>query len=107
MTEYQHTSVLKEELIDLLKPRSNCNYVDLTLGGGGHSQAILEKTGPRGKELAFELDNRAILASREKLKKYPDRLIIINSSYVNLQSELSKQKIDNISGIVADLGLSS
>lgn len=106
MTEYQHTSVLKDELIDLLAPQSNQNYIDLTLGGGGHSQAILETTGPAGKVLAFELDSRAISASLEKLQRYQDRLIIINSSYVNLQSEFSRHKI-NISGIVADLGLSS
>jgi len=106
MTEYQHTSVLVEELIDLLAPQSNGNYIDLTLGGGGHSQAILEKTGPDGKVLAFELDGRAISASQDKLKKYQNRLIIINSSYVNLQAEFNRQKI-NISGIVADLGLSS
>jgi len=106
MTEYQHTSVLVEELKDLLAPQSNGNYIDLTLGGGGHSQAILEKTGPDGKVLAFELDGRAISASQDKLKKYQNRLIIINSSYVNLQAEFNRQKI-NISGIVADLGLSS
>lgn len=105
--EYQHASVLVDELIDLLKPRNNQHYLDLTLGGGGHSQAILEKTGPKGKVVAFELDQRAISAAREKLKKYSDRLVIINSSYVNLQSELEKQQINNISGIVADLGLSS
>ncbi|MFA6307955.1 MAG: 16S rRNA (cytosine(1402)-N(4))-methyltransferase RsmH [Patescibacteria group bacterium] len=107
MTEYQHTSVLKDELIALLTPQSNQNYIDLTLGGGGHSKAILEHTGPKGKVLAFEMDGRAIRAAKGNLKEYKDRLIIVNSSYINLESEVKKHKIEDIAGIVADLGLSS
>ena len=105
--EYKHISVLVDEVIQFLAPQKNQNYIDLTLGGGGHSKAILNKTGPNGQVLAFELDQQAIKAAKDNLKKYTSRLKIVNSSYIYLESEVKKHKIDNISGIVADLGLSS
>jgi 16S rRNA (cytosine1402-N4)-methyltransferase len=105
--DYQHISVLLGEVIHFLDPQSNQNYLDLTLGGGGHSGAILERTSPKGKVLAFEMDKRAIKAAKDNLKEYKDRLIITNSSYINLESEVKKHKLENIVGIVADLGLSS
>lgn len=105
---YSHTSVLVDELVKYLDPQSNQNFIDLTLGGGGHSLAILERTGPQGKVLAFEMDKRAIEAAQENLKDFiKDRIKIVNNSYVHLESEFSKTKIKDIFGIVADLGLSS
>jgi 16S rRNA (cytosine1402-N4)-methyltransferase len=108
INDYQHKSVLKDEVLELLAPKANQNFVDCTLGGGGHSEELLKKTSPKGKVLAFELDSRAIMAAKLRLKDYKDRLIIVNKSYVHLQSELKKQGLDkNISGILLDLGLSS
>lgn len=112
--DYKHISVLLDEVVEFLNPQSNQNYIDLTLGGGGHSAAILAKTGPKGKVLAFEMDTRAINAAKNNLSEYlsngqvgKNRLIVVNSSYINLEAEVKKHKIQNISGIVADLGLSS
>jgi len=107
MEEYKHISVLVDEVVHFLNPKSNKNYIDLTLGGGGHSGAILKNNGPQGKVLAFEMDKRAIKAAKDNLKEYKDRLVIVNSSYINLETEVKKHKIENIAGIVADLGLSS
>lgn len=108
MADYQHTSVLQDEIIEFLRPKKNQHFVDATLGGGGHSQAILEKNGPAGKVLAFELDERAIAAAKVRLKKYQQRIIIVRKNYVHLKEELEKNKKDlpEISGVVFDLGLS-
>jgi len=107
--EYQHISVLKQEVLQLLDPRPGENFIDCTLGGGGHAGSILQATIPDGKVLAFELDDRAIAASQRKLKKYKDRLIIAHKSYVHLKQELEKhkQELTKISGILLDLGISS
>lgn len=114
MNDYKHISVLVDEIVELLAPASNQNYIDLTLGGGGHSKAILERTGPQGKILAFERDKRAVEAAKSNLAKYlptgqagKNRLIIAHNSYVHLESEYKKSNIGKISGIIADLGLSS
>ncbi len=108
MADYQHTSVLKDEIVSFLKPGKNQHFVDATLGGAGHSQAILEKNGPAGKVLAFELDERAIAAAKTRLKKYQNRVVIVERSYVHLKEEINKNRkyFPEISGVVFDLGLS-
>jgi 16S rRNA (cytosine1402-N4)-methyltransferase len=109
MSEYQHKSVLLEEVIQFLQPQPGQHFIDGTLGGGGHTAEILQHTGPDGKVLAFELDQRAIKAAQAKLKQYQSRLFIVNTSYVDLQSEWKKfqDKLPQIQGMVLDLGLSS
>ena len=108
-SDYQHKSVLLEEVVQFLQPQSNQHFVDGTLGGGGHTESILKATGPKGNVLAFELDQRAIKAATDRLKDYKKRLFIVNTSYVNLKTEW-KNLVDElpvIQGIVLDLGLSS
>ncbi|MCB9802765.1 16S rRNA (cytosine(1402)-N(4))-methyltransferase RsmH [Candidatus Nomurabacteria bacterium] len=106
---FQHQTVLLEEVVKGLEIKANQNFIDGTLGGGGHTEKILEKNGPRGKVLAFELDQRAIKASQKRLNKYQKRLFIVNQSYIHLAEEWQKKQkeIGEIAGIVLDLGLSS
>ena len=104
--KYEHISVLRDRVVDFLSPQKDQHFVDGTLGGGGHTESILEHTGPKGKVLAFELDQRAIEATSDRLKKYKDRLIIVNKNFVHLEEEVRKHQLD-ISGIIVDLGLSS
>ena len=108
MPAFKHQSVLSQELITYLKPQSNQNFIDGTLGGGGHSAAILKKTGPSGKVLAIELDERARVAAKQRLVGYKDRLIVIHGSYAHLKKIYQEHKnIGAVSGIILDLGLSS
>lgn len=108
-TEYQHSSVLTEEVIDYLKPLPGQNFIDATLGGGGHSAHILKANKPDGKVLAFEIDPHAVVASQVRLAPYQDRVIMVSQSYVHLKEVWSKYKkiLKKVSGIVIDLGLSS
>jgi len=107
--DYQHRSVLLQEIVEQLKPQANQNFIDGTLGGAGYTEAILERTGPRGKVLAFELDDRAIKHSSQKLKKYKDRVIIVRDNFAHLKEavEKNRHKIAKFSGVVFDLGMSS
>ncbi|RJQ34874.1 16S rRNA (cytosine(1402)-N(4))-methyltransferase RsmH [Candidatus Parcubacteria bacterium] len=106
-SDYHHISVLGDEVIKYLQPQAGQNFIDCTLGGGGHTERILEETGPKGRVLAFELDQRAVEASRLRLKKYQNRLIIIQDSYVHLKEIAKRKDFKPIQGIVFDLGLSS
>lgn len=108
-TSYHHISVLSDEIIKYLQPRSGKNFVDCTLGGAGHTSRILEETAPDGRVLGFELDPHACQVAKHNLAKYKDRVIIVCRSYVHLKEELEnyKKKLKNISGILIDLGLSS
>ncbi|PWB38741.1 MAG: 16S rRNA (cytosine(1402)-N(4))-methyltransferase [Parcubacteria group bacterium] len=107
--DYQHQSVLTKEVIDYLQPRPGQNFIDSTLGGGGHSEELLKKNKPGGKVLALEIDPHAVVASQRRLARNKDRIIIVKRSYVHLKEIWSKYKntLPHIDGIVIDLGLSS
>lgn len=106
---YEHQSVLTLELVEYLQPRPGQNFIDATVGGGGHSQAILKKIQPGGKILALDLDPHAVAASRKRLAADRGQVLIINDSYVHLKKIWSEYKdtFPEISGLVIDLGLSS
>jgi 16S rRNA (cytosine1402-N4)-methyltransferase len=103
----KHKPVLLDEVIEFLNPQANQNFVDCTLGGGGHAKAILEKTGPNGILLGLDWDKDAIEKAKVTLKKYNDRVIYANSSYVDIQKVIYDKKIDKVDAILLDLGLSS
>ncbi|MCX6786062.1 MAG: 16S rRNA (cytosine(1402)-N(4))-methyltransferase RsmH [Candidatus Komeilibacteria bacterium] len=106
--KYFHQPVLLEEVIEYLNPKANQNFIDCTIGGGGHARAILEKIKPNGKLLGLDRDPKAIAATGENLKIYKNRLILINDSYKNIQEIIYGNKIDlQFNGILLDLGLSS
>jgi 16S rRNA (cytosine1402-N4)-methyltransferase len=103
---YSHIPVLLDEAISLLNPQSNQNFVDATLGGGGYTRALLEKIGPNGKVLAIDLDQTAIdLATSYQLKT--KSLIPVHGNFADIDQIVTNHKFNNISGIVADIGLSS
>ena len=95
-----HIPVLLNEIIEQIEP--NKNYVDCTLGFGGHSKEILKKNGPNGKVLGIEIDKEIF----EKTIK-DERLIAVNDSYVNLEKIVEKHNFKDISGILLDAGMSS
>ncbi len=100
-----HKSVLLQEAVSYLDVTSNHNYIDATLGGGGHTEAILDRNGPHGKVVAFELDDRTMRKTRIKLARFSPRLIIMRQNFSNL-SIITRLRIP-FSGILYDLGLST
>ncbi len=101
-----HKSVLKDEVLMYLDVHSNAHYIDCTLGGGGHTQGILERNGPRGRVLAIDLDEDTINRTRQHLKKYEKRLTIYRGNFHDLAAIVHEKVIHSVSGIVYDLGLS-
>jgi 16S rRNA (cytosine1402-N4)-methyltransferase len=81
------------------------NFVDATLGGAGYTQAILEKNQPDGKILAIDLDIDAIQNAKTKIKN--KEVIFHHGNFQNINKIAKHHTFSNISGIVADLGLSS
>ena len=106
MGDFKHYTVMLNEAVDALECEDGKIYVDCTLGGGGHSELILERISPNGRLISFDIDDEAIAHASERLKKYPN-LTIVKSSYTNIKSELKKLGIDKITGgVVVDLGAS-
>lgn len=106
MDNYKHYSVLLKESIDLLNIKPDGIYVDCTLGGGGHSLEVLKRL-TTGHLYAFDQDKYAIKKAEERLALYKDKLTIINSNFANIKSELFELGIDNVDGVLYDLGVSS
>lgn len=101
-SEYHHISVLLNECIDALNIKPDGVYVDCTFGGGGHSRAILEKLGPKGKLIAFDQD-------KDAWANAPDdkRFILVKENFQYLKRFLRLYKVPKVDGILADLGVSS
>ena len=102
-----HVPVLCDEVIDLLQPRDGGLYVDGTLGLGGHTQAILERSAPTGRVIGFEWDAEALARAQERLAPYWDRLRTVQASYADLLAELAALNVERIDGLLVDLGVSS
>lgn len=102
MEHSYHIPVLLKETVDALKIKTDGIYVDCTFGGGGHSNAILEKLGDKGRLVAFDQDEDA----RKNIPKDP-RFIFVPHNFRHLQRFLKLHNIHAVDGIVADLGVSS
>lgn len=101
-----HYSVLLEESIKHLNLKENSIIVDCTLGYAGHSSRVLKEI-KKGFLFAFDQDDEAIKYSKEKLDRISDNYEIIRSNFVNLKEELNKRNVNEVDGILYDLGVSS
>jgi 16S rRNA (cytosine1402-N4)-methyltransferase len=102
-----HTAVLKKEVLEYLDPKQNENFVDCTVGEGGHSEDILAKNGPEGKVLGIDLDPQQISSAQWLHVQYKERIILVNDSYVNLAEISERKNFAPINGVLLDLGMSS
>jgi len=95
--------VLLKEVIEVLKANIGGEFLDCTLGGGGHTLAILEAN-EANNVVAIDRDQRAIERTTHRLNKFGPRLRVIHGNFAKIDSVLSDEKFD---GIVADLGIST
>ncbi|HUP45244.1 MAG TPA: 16S rRNA (cytosine(1402)-N(4))-methyltransferase RsmH [Thermoanaerobaculia bacterium] len=102
-----HEPVLLQEILESLRPsRGDGTIVDATVGLGGHSEALLRKH-PRLRILAIDRDAEALEKSRERLRPFGERVTFARGRHEALIDILKQHGIDAISGILADLGVSS
>lgn len=102
-----HIPVLKNEVLEYLDPKPNENFIDCTVGEGGHAEAILEKTEPEGKLLGIDLDPHQVGSSKLQLAQFGGRAILVNDSYTNLKEIAERKDFKPVNGILLDLGMSS
>lgn len=104
---FSHVSVLLYECIEALDIKDGLTYVDCTTGGGGHSLEIARRLGPNSRLICFDRDKNAIAAATERLKDYLDKITFVNDNFSSLPEVLRTLGIDNLGGVLADLGCSS
>ncbi|KMM38771.1 16S rRNA (cytosine(1402)-N(4))-methyltransferase RsmH [Guptibacillus hwajinpoensis] len=103
---FEHITVLKEEAVEALNIKEDGIYVDCTLGGGGHSKAILDKL-TTGHLYAFDQDQWAIDNAKTTLAGFESKLTVIERNFSFIKEALSDLGIDGVDGILFDLGVSS
>ena len=101
-----HQPVLLDETLRLLQPQAGEIFVDATLGLGGHAEAILESA-ENITVFGIDRDAEAIGHAEKRLAKYGERVKIIHTNFSEIKEVLAEAKVENVSGILADLGVSS
>jgi len=102
-----HVPVLLAETLAQLEPRPGATYVDATVGGGGHAEAILERIVPGGRLIGLDRDADALTVARERLARFGTAVVLVHANFLRLREVLAEQGIEAVDGIVMDLGISS
>ena len=102
-----HKPVLLKEVIEYLNPGQNENFIDCTVGEGGHAEEILKRNGPNGKVLGIDLDPLQVSSAQWLQSQFQDRIILANDSFVNLTEIVERKNFYPVNGILLDLGMSS
>lgn len=106
-TPFEHTPVLLEQVLELLQPKPGGVYVDATLGGAGHSKAILQRIAPNGTLIGIDQDEVALAAARSRLEPCGGEVHLVHQNFVHLESVVRSLGYDAVDGILFDLGVSS
>ena len=108
MSERPHVSVLLAEVVEALAPRPGGRYVDLTLGAGGHAEAVLEASSPDGLLLGFDRDPVARALASERLARFGARFEAVPARFALVAEELEARGwAGRVDGLVLDAGVSS
>lgn len=108
MTEVNyHVPIMLEEVLELLRPTRGGVFVDGTLGGGGHAEAVLERL-PKGSRLiGIDRDADAITEATKRLQYFQNAFTALRGNFFQMKSLLNGLSIHQVSGILLDLGVSS
>ncbi len=102
-----HESVLREKVFQYLILKEEGLIVDGTLGDGGHTEFILQNTGPGLKVIGVDRDTDALQRAKKRLAPFGDRVRFAHGNYSEIQSLLKNFNVDKVDGLLLDLGISS
>jgi 16S rRNA (cytosine1402-N4)-methyltransferase len=101
-----HIPVLLKEVLEYLDIKPGENFIDCTIGLGGHTFHILERNKPKGRVLGIELD-KVVLEQLRKTNLEEERLILAQGNFIDLKKIVEKHNFKPVQGILFDLGMSS
>ncbi len=103
--DFFHEPVMVKEVVEMLLADKKGVYVDATVGGGGHAQAILENT--QAFVVGIDRDEEALSFAQKKLARFGRRKVLVNANYSELGEVLKNLDIEKVDGVLFDLGVSS
>jgi 16S rRNA (cytosine1402-N4)-methyltransferase len=104
VSEFAHATVLKNEVLELLRPAPGELFLDGTLGGGGHSEALLERG---ARVIGIDRDPRAVAAARARLARFGEAFRAVRADFRDAEGVLRSLGIESVDGALVDLGVSS
>ena len=107
MSEFHHIPILRETVVALLAPQRGGVFVDGTLGGGGHAEAVLERLPKGGRLYGIDRDGAAIEAASRRLAPYGEAFTAIHGNFFDMKRLLAQCGVMEVDGILLDLGVSS
>ncbi len=102
-----HVPVFFHQTIELLAPRPGAQYIDGTVGAGGHAAGIADAAAPSGRVLGLDADPLALAVAGRNLAYLGDRIVLRHSNFSQLKRIARETGFDPANGLVLDLGLSS
>lgn len=102
-----HEPVLKEEVLEGLRVRPGGRYIDGTLGGGGHSRALLEASAPDGRVMGMDRDPEALARTVGALASFGDRFVPVRDNFAAMGARAEACGFEAPDGVLLDLGVSS
>ena len=107
MSGFHHIPILRDTVVSLLEPKRGGIFVDGTLGGGGHAEAVLEQLPPGGKLYGIDRDSAAIEAASARLARFGEVFTAIRGNFFDMKQLLAQRGVTQVDGILLDLGVSS
>ncbi len=104
MTHY-HAPVMLDQVVEALQPAPGKIFLDGTIGGGGHAEALLERTGPDGKLIGMDVDDEALAAAAERLARFGERVRLVRANFSEMKTAC--ENLSGVDGVLLDLGVSS
>lgn len=104
MNELRHESAMVEEVLAELAVTSGGLWVDTTVNGGGHSEAILKASAPDGRLLGIDMDPSALALARRRLLPFGDRVVLMHERFSRVDKAVGRVASEKARGLLADLG---
>lgn len=103
-----HVPVLLKEVVEIFNPQPNENYIDTTLGEGGHTKEIIKRIAPKGRVFGMDWDKQSLEHFKKDIEfEGKERVVTVHGNYADLKKYAEESGIRDIKGILFDLGWSS
>ena len=104
---FAHTSIMLEACLEHLAPQEGMTFLDGTLGGGGHAEAVLERLGASGRLYGIDRDPEALEAASRRLARFGASFVPVHGNYKDAAALLAQHGVEALDGALLDLGVSS
>lgn len=102
-----HVPIMANEVLSFLQPEKGGVFIDGTLGGGGHAEAVLQKLPEGSRLIGIDRDEEALQSAGSRLAPFGERFTALHGNFFNMKALLEMKGIFRVNGILLDLGVSS